>query len=243
MLASAFAQGMNFVAGCLLLFMDEEDAFWSLTVIVEDLLPGYFSLQMLAPQVTGLVQAPGCSKLNSFTLRISRRAAPGPTGGPAGVQAPCGGQLPAAGGAPGQAGRACGGRVHAVVPVPVRQLAAAGNLPARVGPVLLGAVRIQPVPCGAGAGRHLCTGARCWNAAWRCRLHMRAMCGLRCSAECPAQALLATVDSVDAFSLLQNMAPMSFDSSRLIDIACIAYAQVCGLTPVCDSPHGWSITR
>ena len=46
---------MNFVAGCLLLFMDEEDAFWSLAVIVEDLLPGYFSLQMLAPQVTGLL--------------------------------------------------------------------------------------------------------------------------------------------------------------------------------------------
>jgi len=41
---------MNFVAGCLLLFMDEEDAFWSLAVIVEDLLPGYFALQMLAPQ-------------------------------------------------------------------------------------------------------------------------------------------------------------------------------------------------
>lgn len=42
---------MNFVAGSLLLFMDEEDAFWSLAMIVEDLLPGYFSLQMLAPQV------------------------------------------------------------------------------------------------------------------------------------------------------------------------------------------------
>ena len=54
-LTPACLQGMNFVAGCLLLFMDEEDAFWSLAVIVEDLLPGYFSLQMLAPQVTGLL--------------------------------------------------------------------------------------------------------------------------------------------------------------------------------------------
>ena len=62
------------------------------------------------------------------------------------------------------------------------------------------------------------------NAAC-CDLH--AMRGPRCAGECHAQALLATVDSVDAFSLLQNMAPMSFDSSRLIDIACIAYAQVC----------------
>jgi hypothetical protein len=45
------AQGMNFIAGCLLLFMDEEDAFWALASVVEDLLPGYFSLAMVAPQV------------------------------------------------------------------------------------------------------------------------------------------------------------------------------------------------
>ena len=44
-------QGMNFIAGCLLLFMAEEDAFWCLAVIVEELLPGYFSLAMVAPQV------------------------------------------------------------------------------------------------------------------------------------------------------------------------------------------------
>lgn len=42
---------MNFIAGCLLLFMDEEDAFWCLAIIAEDLLPGYFSLIMVAPQV------------------------------------------------------------------------------------------------------------------------------------------------------------------------------------------------
>ena len=46
------SQGMNFIAGCLLLFMAEEDAFWCLAVIVEELLPGYFSLAMVAPQVT-----------------------------------------------------------------------------------------------------------------------------------------------------------------------------------------------
>lgn len=34
------------------------------------------------------------------------------------------------------------------------------------------------------------------------------------------------MDSVDAFSLLQNMAPMSYDSSRLVDVACIAYAYI-----------------
>ena len=37
---------------------------------------------------------------------------------------------------------------------------------------------------------------------------------------------MAAVDSIDAFSLLQNMAPMSYDSSRLVDVACIAYAHV-----------------
>jgi len=42
-----------------------------------------------------------------------------------------------------------------------------------------------------------------------------------------SQALVATVDSIDAHSLLQSMAPMSYDSSRLIDMACIAFA---GLT-------------
>lgn len=42
---------MNFVAGCLLLFMDEEDAFWSLACVIEDLLPGYFSTAMVEPQV------------------------------------------------------------------------------------------------------------------------------------------------------------------------------------------------
>ena len=48
-------QGMNFVAGFLLLFMNEEDAFWCLCTIVEDLLPGYFSHAMVAPQVSSSV--------------------------------------------------------------------------------------------------------------------------------------------------------------------------------------------
>ena len=37
---------------------------------------------------------------------------------------------------------------------------------------------------------------------------------------------MATVDSIDAFSLLHAMAPMSFDASRLIDMACIAFASL-----------------
>lgn len=42
------------------------------------------------------------------------------------------------------------------------------------------------------------------------------------------QALVATVDSIDAHSLLQSMASMSYDGSRLIDMACIAFAGVTG---------------
>ena len=40
------------------------------------------------------------------------------------------------------------------------------------------------------------------------------------------QALLSTVDSIDCLSLLQSMAPMSYDSSRLIDTACIGFAHI-----------------
>jgi hypothetical protein len=48
---TAWLQGMNFIAACFMLFMGEEDAFWCLAAIVEDLLPGYFDTRMVAPQV------------------------------------------------------------------------------------------------------------------------------------------------------------------------------------------------
>ena len=46
-------QGMNFIAACFGLFMEEEAAFWCLAAVVEDLLPGYFDQRMVAPQVGG----------------------------------------------------------------------------------------------------------------------------------------------------------------------------------------------
>jgi hypothetical protein len=68
---------MNFVAGCLLLFMDEEDAFWSLAVIVEDLLPGYFALQMLAPQARPRARrGPPCAGAPAARRRRPGRAPP-----------------------------------------------------------------------------------------------------------------------------------------------------------------------
>lgn len=37
--AIGYCQSLNYIAGLLLLFMDEEDAFWTFTVIVHDILP------------------------------------------------------------------------------------------------------------------------------------------------------------------------------------------------------------
>ncbi|KAK3286695.1 hypothetical protein CYMTET_5762 [Cymbomonas tetramitiformis] len=50
-----YCQGMNFVAGMLLLHMPEEAAFWSLCALVEDVFPGYYSQAMVAAQVDQLV--------------------------------------------------------------------------------------------------------------------------------------------------------------------------------------------
>lgn len=46
-----YCQGMNFIAGCLLLFMNEEDAFYCLCTIVGEILAGYYSVNMMATQV------------------------------------------------------------------------------------------------------------------------------------------------------------------------------------------------
>eukprot|EP01119_Soliformovum_irregulare_P013399 TRINITY_DN3555_c0_g1_i4.p1 TRINITY_DN3555_c0_g1~~TRINITY_DN3555_c0_g1_i4.p1 ORF type:complete len:1271 (+),score=446.37 TRINITY_DN3555_c0_g1_i4:64-3813(+) len=45
--AIGYCQSMNILAGVLLMFMDEERAFWSLAQIVEDLLPNYFLKSMM----------------------------------------------------------------------------------------------------------------------------------------------------------------------------------------------------
>ncbi|GIL83255.1 hypothetical protein Vretifemale_12097 [Volvox reticuliferus] len=46
-----YCQGLNFVAGTLLLFLDEEDAFWCLCALLEDILKGYYDVDMMAMQV------------------------------------------------------------------------------------------------------------------------------------------------------------------------------------------------
>jgi len=46
-----YCQSMNFIAGGLLVFLEEEQAFWALCWLVEDLLHGYFSRSMMGLQV------------------------------------------------------------------------------------------------------------------------------------------------------------------------------------------------
>jgi Rab-GTPase-TBC domain len=41
-----YCQGMNFIAGLLLLHMPEEDAFWGLVRMVQEIMPGYFDIDM-----------------------------------------------------------------------------------------------------------------------------------------------------------------------------------------------------
>ena len=79
-------------------------------------------------------------------------------GGSAGLWAPGGRRLSAAVLALGLPGSACGRRLHAVVPLPLCQLAAAGDVPARVGHLLLRAVLLSPLQSGHGACGHLCSG-------------------------------------------------------------------------------------
>ncbi|GAQ82371.1 GTPase activating protein [Klebsormidium nitens] len=50
-----YCQGMNFLAALLLLLMPEEAAFWTLTALVDDLLHGYYSHNMIEAQVDQLV--------------------------------------------------------------------------------------------------------------------------------------------------------------------------------------------
>jgi len=53
--AVGYTQSMNFVAGTLLIFLDEEDAFWMLVHIVEVLLVGYYSQSMFGATIDGQV--------------------------------------------------------------------------------------------------------------------------------------------------------------------------------------------
>ena len=46
-----YCQSMNFIAGFLLTFATEEDAFWLLTKLINDIIPHYFSPNLLGVRV------------------------------------------------------------------------------------------------------------------------------------------------------------------------------------------------
>ncbi len=52
---TGYCQGMNFIAGFLLLFMSEEQAFWTLAAIVEDYLKDYFCESMIGLLIDGTI--------------------------------------------------------------------------------------------------------------------------------------------------------------------------------------------
>lgn len=70
-----YCQGMNFIAGCLLLFMNEEDAFYCLCTIVGEILAGYYSVNMMATQVRGCTESNLVESLLHFGYVVVSRCA------------------------------------------------------------------------------------------------------------------------------------------------------------------------
>jgi len=51
-----YFQGMGMIASCLLLFIPEEDSFWMMTAIIENLLPSsYYSSNLWGAQVSSFI--------------------------------------------------------------------------------------------------------------------------------------------------------------------------------------------
>jgi hypothetical protein len=64
---------MNFITAILLLFMSEEEAFWTLDTIIEKYLSDYFAASMIGMKVLTSSLSPSCSRstLSSFCLPSS----------------------------------------------------------------------------------------------------------------------------------------------------------------------------
>jgi hypothetical protein len=162
-----YCQGLNFLAATFMLLFNEEDAFWCLVVVIEDLLPGYFDLKMVAPQVDGQVLA-----------HLLRGSAP----------------------------RVAQHLDNLQVDIPSATSAW----------FLVAFLNSLPLE----------TCLRVWDVFFFERSSVVLFRAALALIDIYSQALLETDDSSEAYLLLQALGPMSFDSSRLVDSACIGFGHV-----------------
>ena len=74
---TGYCQGMNFIAGFLLLFMTEEQAFWTLSVIVEEYLKDYFCESMVGLLVDSTILSQLlCEKTPKVAIHFQNLAVP-----------------------------------------------------------------------------------------------------------------------------------------------------------------------
>jgi len=162
-----YCQGLNFLAATFMLLFDEEDAFWCLTVVIEDLLPGYFDLKMIAPQVDGQVLA---HLLRGSAPRVAQHLD--------------------------------------TLQVDIPSATSAWFLVA-----FLNSLPLESC-------------LRVWDVFFFERSSVVLFRAALALIDIYSLALLETDDSSEAYLLLQALGPMSFDSSRLVDSACIGFGHV-----------------
>ncbi|KAG7672751.1 hypothetical protein Ndes2526B_g08229 [Nannochloris sp. 'desiccata'] len=162
-----YCQGLNFLAATFMLLFNEEDAFWCLAVVVEDCLPGYFDLKMIAPQVDGQVLA---HLLRGSAPRVAQHLD--------------------------------------TLQVDIPSATSAWFLVA-----FLNSLPLE-------------TCLRVWDVFFFERSSVVLFRAALALIDIYSQALLETDDSSEAYLLLQALGPMSFDSSRLVDSACIGFGHV-----------------
>ncbi|GAX76892.1 hypothetical protein CEUSTIGMA_g4338.t1 [Chlamydomonas eustigma] len=163
-----YCQGLNVLAGCLLMSgLDEEDAFYCLCTLVEDMLSGNYSSDMLATKVD---------------TKVFRHL------------------------------------VQAEFPLVMRHLDSLG--------VDISCVFVQWFLCVFVNFLPHETCLRVWDLF----LYQRSSAVLfqvsLALVEIYSPALLATCDEVDAFQVLQSMAPLTYDGSRLISTACQSFKDI-----------------
>lgn len=165
--AVGYCQGLNFLAATFLLFFTEEYAFWALSRVVEELLPGYFDARMVAVQVDGL----------AFEHLL-----------------------------------------HGSCPRVAEHLDALQvDIPSATSAWFLVAF-VNSLPSESML--------RIWDLFFFERSPVVLFRAALALIDIYSQALLETIETGDAYALLQAMAPMTCDASALVDTASIAWGHI-----------------